>query len=144
MNKMHIIGNVTRDPEVKQSNAGLTICNFSVAVNRHFKNPQTGQTETDFFSVVAFRQLGELCSKYLGKGRKVAVVGSMQSRSYEKDGVKRTVWELVADEVEFLTASGEKSDAPEADKKHPDSAEMAKQMQKVKEMFAPTDEDLPF
>lgn len=139
MNKIHIIGNVTRDPEVKQTGSGVAICNFSVAVNRRFKNPQTGQTETDFFSVTAFRQLADLCGKYLAKGRKVAVVGSMQSRSYEaKDGSKRTVWDLVADEVEFLSA-GEKN----AENSH--EAAMKKAQSKVKETFTEVeDDDLPW
>lgn len=147
MNKIHLIGNVTRDPEVKQTNSGVAICNFSIAVNRRFKNPQTGQTETDFFTVTAFRQLADLCGKYLAKGRKVAVIGSMQSRSYEaQDGSKRTVWDVVADEVEFLSASGEKaSEAPQSGKKHPDSDEMKRQMAAVKATFGEvTDEELPF
>lgn len=139
MNKIYIIGNVTRDPEAKQTNSGVSVCNFSVAVNRRLKNPQTGRPETDFFSVVAFRQLAELCGKYLAKGRKVAVVGSMQSRSYEaNDGSKRTVWDLVADEVEFLSASGEKGSEGNADA-------LKKAQNKVKEVFTEVeDEDLPW
>lgn len=141
MNKIHIIGNVTRDPEVKQTGSGVAICNFSVAVNRRFKNPQTGQTETDFFSVTAFRQLAELCGKYLAKGRKVAVVGSMQSRSYEaQDGSKRTVWDLVADEVEFLSAGGKN-----VENSHETAMKSAKE--KVEAVFTKIevdDSELPF
>ena len=141
MNKIHIIGNVTRDPEVKQTGSGVAICNFSVAVNRRFKNPQTGQTETDFFSVTAFRQLAELCGKYLAKGRKVAVVGSMQSRSYEaQDGSKRTVWDLVADEVEFLS-TGEKN----AENSHEEAMKSAKEkVEAVFTMIDVDDSELPF
>ena len=141
MNKIHIIGNVTRDPEAKQTGSGVAICNFSVAVNRRFKNPQTGQTETDFFSVMAFRQLAELCGKYLAKGRKVAVVGSMQSRSYEaQDGSKRTVWDLVADEVEFLS-TGEKS----AESSHDTAMKSAKEkVEAVFTKFEVDDSELPF
>ena len=141
MNKIHIIGNVTRDPENTQTNSGIAVCNFSVAVNRRFKNPQTGQTETDFFSVTAFRQLADLCGKYLAKGRKVAVTGSMQSRSYEaQDGSKRTVWDLVADEVEFLSA-GEKN----AENSHETAMKSAKE--KVEAVFTKVevdDSELPF
>lgn len=147
MNKIHLIGNVTRDPEVKQTNIGVAICNFSIAVNRRFRNPQTGQQETDFFNIVVWRQLADLCGRYLTKGRKVAVTGSMQSRSYEaQDGSKRTVWDVVADEVEFLSASGEKaSEAPQSGKKYPDSEEMKRQMAAVKATFGEvTDEELPF
>lgn len=104
MNKVFLIGNLTKDPEMRSTQSGVAICNFTIAVNRRFRNPQTGQQETDFLNIVAWRQLAELCSKYLAKGRKVAVVGSIQTRTYEaKDGSKRTAWDIVAEEVEFLT-----------------------------------------
>ena len=106
MNKVYLIGNLTRDPEMRSTSTGIPVCNFSIAVNRRFKNAQTGQQETDFFNIVAWRQLAELCSRYLVKGRKVAVFGSIQTRSYEaQDGSKRTAFDIVADEVEFLSSS---------------------------------------
>lgn len=109
MNKVFLIGNLTRDPELKSTSAGTPVCNFTVAVNRRFRNSQTGQQETDFLNVVAWRQLAELCSRYLSKGRKVAVTGSIQTRTYEaKDGTKRTAWDIVAEEVEFLTPQAQK------------------------------------
>ena len=105
MNKVYLIGNLTRDPEMRSTSTGIPVCNFSIAVNRRFKNAQTGQQETDFFNIVAWRQLAELCSRYLAKGRKVAVFGSIQTRSYEaQNGTKRTAFDIVADEVEFLSA----------------------------------------
>lgn len=104
MNKVFLIGNLTRDPEMRSTQSGVAVCNFSIAVNRRFRNPQTGQQETDFLNIIAWRQLAELCSKYLAKGRKVAVTGSIQTQTYKtKDGSKRTAWDIVADEVEFLT-----------------------------------------
>lgn len=104
MNKVFLIGNLTKDPEMRSTQSGVAVCNFSIAVNRRFRNAQTGQQETDFLNVIAWRQLAELCSKYLAKGRKVAVMGSIQTRTYEaKDGSKRTAWDIVAEEVEFLT-----------------------------------------
>lgn len=91
VNKVFLIGNLTKDPEMRSTQSGVAVCNFSIAVNRRFRNPQTGQQETDFLNVIAWRQLAELCSKYLAKGRKVAVTGSIQTRTYEaKDGSKRT------------------------------------------------------
>ena len=106
MNKVYLIGNLTRDPEMRSTSTGIPVCNFSIAVNRRFKNAQTGQQETDFFNIVAWRQLAELCGRYLAKGRKVAVFGSIQTRTYEaQDGSKRTAFDIVADEVEFLSAS---------------------------------------
>ena len=101
MNHVYLIGNLVRDPEVRSVNEGIKVCNFTIAVNRRMKN--NGEQQTDFFNIVAWRQLAELCEKYLSKGKKVAVVGSIQTRSYEKDGVKRTVWDILADEVEFLS-----------------------------------------
>ena len=95
--------------------SGVAVCRFSIAVNRRYKNPQTGQTETDYFNIVAWRQLAELCSKYLAKGRKVAIFGALQSRAYEaQDGSKRTAVDVVADEVEFL-GSNQQSKAQSGD-----------------------------
>ena len=106
MNKVYLIGNLTRDPEMRSTSTGIPVCNFSIAVNRRFKNAQTGQQETDFFNIVAWRQLAELCGRYLAKGRKVAVFGSIQTRTYEaQDGSKRSAFDIVADEVEFLSAT---------------------------------------
>ena len=79
MNKVYLIGNLTRDPEMRSTSTGIPVCNFSIAVNRRFRNAQTGQQETDFFNIVAWRQLAELCGRYLAKGRKVAVFGSIQT-----------------------------------------------------------------
>lgn len=104
MNKVFLIGNLTKDPEMRSTQSGVAVCNFTIAVNRRFRNPQTGQQETDFLNVIAWRQLAELCGRYLTKGRKVAVTGSIQTRTYEaKDGSKRSTFDIVADEVEFLT-----------------------------------------
>ena len=115
-----LIGNLTRDPEMRSTNSGVPVCSFAIAVNRRFKNSE-GQQETDFFNVSAWRQLGELCGKYLQKGRKVCVVGSIQLRNYEtQDGAKRMAVDVVADEVEFLNSpqqdgGGPQSHAPRAE-----------------------------
>jgi single-strand DNA-binding protein len=104
VNKVFLIGNLVRDPEMRSTQSGVSVCNFTIAVTRRFRNAQTGQQETDFLNVIAWRQLAELCGKYLAKGRKVAVMGSIQTRQYAvKDGSKRTAWDIVADEVEFLS-----------------------------------------
>lgn len=109
MNRVLIIGNLTRDPEMRATQSGVSVCNFTVAVNRRFKAAD-GTTETDYLNVVAWRQLADLCGRYLAKGRKVAVTGSVQTRQYEaKDGTKRTAWDIIAEEVEFLTPQAQKS-----------------------------------
>lgn len=109
MNKAILIGNLTRDPEVRTTPSGATVCTFTIAVNRRYQN-QSGERVADFINIVAWRQLGELCGKYLAKGRKVSVIGEIQTRSYDaKDGTKRNITEIVADEVEFLTPRGQDS-----------------------------------
>ena len=103
MNKITLIGNLTHDPEVRSTPNGVTVCSFNIAVNRRFAG-QDGQRQTDFFRINAWRQLGETCSRYLSKGRKVAVLGELQARTYEaKDGTTRMSLDVSADEVEFLS-----------------------------------------
>ena len=118
MNKVYLIGNLTRDPEMRATQSGISVCNFSIAVNRRVRDAQ-GNQQTDFFNIVAWRQLADLCGKFLMKGKKVAIVGSIQTRTYEaQDGSKRTAFDIVADEVEFITPMGEapgtRSSAPSA------------------------------
>ncbi len=106
MNKAILIGNLTRDPEMRNGASGVPVCTFTLAVNRRFANKQ-GVREADFINIVTFRQTAELCARYLTKGRKVAVIGSIQTRSYDaQDGTKRHVTEVVADEVEFIGGAG--------------------------------------
>ena len=110
MNKLTIIGNLTRDPELRTTPSGDSVCDFTVAVNRRARrDAQSGQQpEADFFRVTAWRQLGENCNKYLAKGRKVAVTGPVRARAYQaNDGSLRASLEVNADEVEFLSARGE-------------------------------------
>ena len=104
MNKAILIGNLARDPETRTTASGVTVCQFTIAVNRRYVNQQ-GVREADFIPIVAWRQTAELCSRYLSKGRKVAVEGVIQVRSYDaQDGSKRYVTEVVADNVEFLSS----------------------------------------
>lgn len=115
MNKLFIIGNLTRDPESRTNSNGKTVCNFSVAVNRKQKNQQ-GQQDADFFRVAAWGVMGENCQKYLTKGRKVAVTGSVSVHTYQaQDGTTKASMEVFAEEVEFLSPKGESSGAAPAD-----------------------------
>ena len=108
MNKVFLIGNLTRDPELSTTPSGVSVCRFSIAVNRSFAS-QDGTRETDFFNITVWRSQAENCSRFLKKGNKVAVVGSLQNRSYEVDGQKRFATDIIANEVEFLTPKGESS-----------------------------------
>ena len=86
MNKVFLIGNLTRDPELSTTNSGISVCRISIAVSRRFANAD-GSRETDFFNVVAWRAIAENCAKYLKKGSKIAVMGSIQNHSYDaQDG----------------------------------------------------------
>lgn len=109
MNKLMIIGNLTRDPELRTTSTGVQVCSFTVAVNRRrANNADAGQPEADFFRVTAWRQLGELCAKYLSKGRKVSIVGSVSVSTYTgNDGQTRASLEVTAEDVEFLTPRNE-------------------------------------
>ena len=112
MNKVFLIGNLTRDPELRTTQSGISVCSFSIAVNRRFRNQQTGQQETDFINITAWRQLGELCARYLSKGRKVAVCGAIQTRTDEaQDGSKRYATEVIADEASFVERRREEEPA---------------------------------
>lgn len=103
MNYVSMIGRLTKTPDIKQTTTGKNVCTFTLAVNRRYKDAQ-GNAVTDFFTVVAWGKLAELCGRHLDKGRKCCVMGELQNRSYEtKDGTKRTITEIVAEQVEFLT-----------------------------------------
>lgn len=109
MNKVILIGNLTKDPELSTTNSGISVCRFTLAVQRRFTNAE-GERETDFLNITVWRAQAENCSKYLRKGSKACVTGSIQTRSYDaQDGTKRYVTDIVADEVEFLSSkqSGE-------------------------------------
>ena len=106
MNKVFLIGNLTRDPELSETNSGVPVCRFAIAVNRRFSS-QDAERQTDFFNVTAWRNLAETVAKYTKKGNKVAVTGSIQIRNYEDNASqKRTFVDIVADDVEFLTPKG--------------------------------------
>ena len=103
MNKAILIGRLTADPELQTTSSGVDVCRFSLAINRPFKS-QSGETQADFLNIVVWRAAAQNCYKYLKKGSQCAVVGSIQTRSYEdNNGVKRYVTEIVAEEVEFLS-----------------------------------------
>ena len=108
MNKLTIIGNLTRKPELRTTQAGVNVCSFTVAVNRRKSNNQN--PEADFFNVTAWRQLGENCAKFLDKGRKVGVIGAVSLHTYTKnDGTSGANMEVNADDVEFLSSGNAQS-----------------------------------
>ena len=103
LNRVVLIGRLTRDPELRFTTSGMAVCKFSLAVDRDRKNKE-GQKETDFINIVVFGKLAELCAEYLSKGRLAAVDGKLQINSFEgEDGQKRTNANVIADNVRFLS-----------------------------------------
>ncbi|MEE0842668.1 MAG: single-stranded DNA-binding protein [Christensenellales bacterium] len=127
MNKVFLIGNLTRDPELSTTGSGVKFCRFTLAVSRSYS--RDGKRETDFLPVVVWRAQADNCARYLKKGSKAAVSGSVQTRSYDtQDGSRRYVTEIAADEVQFLSTRNDdvKEDSVDFDD------------------LTPIDDDLPF
>lgn len=102
LNHITIMGRLTRDPELRRTGSGVAVTNFTVAVDRDFTDKQSGEKETDFIDVVAWRSTAEFVEKYFSKGRMAVVSGRLQIRSYtDKDGNNRRASEIVADNVYF-------------------------------------------
>lgn len=140
MNRVFLIGNLTRDPELSETPNGISLCRFGIAVNRNYSSAD-GERQVDFFNITVWRAQAENCGRYLKKGSKVAVLGSLQSRTYEdKEGQKRTVTDIVASEVEFLTSRSASDAQPDDDVRQ--SAAPARKKPELEIM--PDDENLPF
>lgn len=112
MNKVYLIGNLTRDPELSETNSGVAVCRFGIAVSRRFAQGGDAERQTDFFNCTAWRGLAENIARFCKKGNKVAVAGSIQIRNFEDNaGQKRTYVDIVCDDVEFLTPKGNSADS---------------------------------
>lgn len=103
MNRIVLIGRLTKDPELRYTQSGIAVANFTLAVDRTFKSA-SGEKETDFINIVVWQKQAENCANYLSKGKLAAVGGSLQIRGYQaSDGSKRTIAEVVASDVQFLS-----------------------------------------
>jgi single-strand DNA-binding protein len=114
INKVIIVGNLGKDPEVSYVPSGAAVAKFSVATSETWKDKTSGEKKerTEWHRIVAWDKLGEICGKYLSKGRQVYVEGKLQTHSYDdKEGVKRYVTEIIAQDVQFLGGKGDASDA---------------------------------
>ena len=119
MTRVLMVGNLTKDPELSETPNGIKVCRFGIAVQRKYGNEQ-GKKEADFFNVIAWRGLAESVAKYLEKGSKAGVSGSLQTRTYDaNDGSKRYATEIVADEVEFLSQRKTENARPSVDELPP-------------------------
>ena len=136
MNKVILVGNLSRDPELTTTNGGVSVCRVTVAVQRRFQNSE-GERDADFINIVVWRAQAENCHKFLKKGSKCGIVGRLQTSSYDgQDGAKRYVTEVVADEVEFLSTRSAGSDNG--------SVEEKPAAKKVAELEPIDDDSLPF
>jgi single-strand DNA-binding protein len=134
MNKVELVGRLTKEPEVKLTQNQTPFCNFTVAVDRRFKD-QSGNRQADFINCVAWKQTAQFIQKYFHKGNRIGICGSIQTRSYEKDGQKVFITEVLAEEAEFVEANN-RSEAPEEHQETPAAvAPMESEAQK---------QDLPF
>jgi single-strand DNA-binding protein len=126
-NQVVLMGNLTRDPELRTTPSGQSVCSFSLALNRSYKSASGDWTEaTDFIDIVAWGTLGERVAQYLSKGRAALVNGRLQSRSWEQDGQKRSKVEVVAQDVTFLGGpGGDRSSSAGADKPAPSEESQA-------------------
>ena len=115
LNRIIVMGRMTRDPELRRTNSGTAVASFTVAVDRDFKS-QSGEKETDFIDVVAWRNTAEFVSKYFSKGRMAVVEGRLQLRDWtDKDGNKRRTAEIVADSVYFGDSKRDGVDAAQSE-----------------------------
>ncbi len=150
MNKVFLIGRLTRDPELRYSADNNAVCRFSIAVDRAFTN-SNGERGADFINIVVFNKQAENVQKYLSKGSQVAIDGSIQTGSYEKDGVKRNTFDVVANRVQFLDSKN-KGNNDSFDNVTPDSFSNEPETSSVKDdPFADfgssieiNDDELPF
>ena len=116
LNKVILMGHMTADPELKQTTSGISVCSFSIGVNRRYNKADQGQQSVDFINIVAWRQQAEFVSRYFKKGSSIVICGSIQTRNWtDNNGQKRYVTEVVADEVSFgapaAQAGGERAQA---------------------------------
>lgn len=144
MNKCFLMGRLTKDPELRTTQNGKSVCSFTIAVDRKFLNAQ-GNREADFLPCVAWNQTAEFVNKYFGRGRKIAVTGSIQTRNYDaQDGSKRYVTEIIVEEVDFADSKNDsQSAAPSAPAQYaPSPAPAPAQMNEG--LTEEDDDELPF
>lgn len=141
-NKVILIGNLTRDPELRYTPAGIPIARFTLAVNQPRSKNKEGAV--DFINCVAWRRLAEIVGEYLKKGRPAAVEGRLQIRTYEKDGEKRTMAEVVVDNMQMLGRRPESAAGPAAETVTEESSRTAEVPEAEEVRVAPDGEEIPF
>lgn len=145
-NKAILIGNMTADPELKQTTSGISVCTFSIAVNRRFAKAEQGQQNVDFITIQTWRQQAEFVSRYFKKGQPILVCGQIQTRNWtDNQGNKRYATEVVADEVSFVApaqSATEQKNEPSAANSYTPTGYASNNNAQFEEI--PNDSDLPF
>lgn len=142
LNKVIIMGRLTRDPEIKKVNNDISVCSFSIACDRDIVNKQSNERETDFFDVTAWRSTADFIGKYFSKGRMIVVVGRLQKRNYtDKDGNKRSAVDIIAENVYF---GDSKKDGEASDTASSVASVSQQQNDSYAEMGNDNEDDLPF
>lgn len=119
INKVILSGRLTDAPELRYTNSGIAVASFTLAVRRNYDNSY-GERDTDFFRIIVWRQLAELCQRYLQRGDKPTVIGRLQVRSFTaKDGSDRKVWEIIAEEIDFPAKSSAAAEQPSIEEERP-------------------------
>ena len=135
MNRVFLIGRLTQDPQASTLDSGHSYCRFSIAVNRSFS--RDGENRADFINIITWDALAQNCVKYLVKGSQVAVTGSIQTGSYERDGIRRQTFDIRADQVEFLSRANSATQQGQSDVQ----SGKDKEIDELKEV---EDDDMPF
>lgn len=144
MNKVILLGRLTRDPEVKNTTTGKAVAKFYLAVDRRFKN-KDGQKEADFFNVVVWGKQAEFVGQYLSKGSQISLSGRLESRSYEaQDGQRRYVTEVIADEINFVSSGQKNANAGSQQASAPQSNNMSVMGLDEDFHLMAEDDDIPF
>ena len=148
-NKVILMGNMTADPELKQTTSGISVCSFSIAVQRRFAKTEQNQQNVDFINVVTWRQQAEFVSRYFKKGSNILVCGQLQTRTWnDNQGQKRYATEVVADEVTFGSSpAGQGAGAPAGGSSYTPDAYGAPTFNSAPSAAfeeIPSDESLPF
>ena len=136
MNSVILIGRLTQDPQASTLDSGHSYCRFSIAVNRRYS--RNGENQADFINIITWDALAQNCVKYLVKGSQVAVQGSIQTGSYERDGVRRQTFDIRADQVEFLSRATGNGTGGAGDSGKPNRDQAIDELKEV------DDDDMPF
>lgn len=145
MNRVILVGRLTADPELKQTPNGVSVCSFSIAVNRPFAS-KTGERVADFINIVAWRAQAEFVSKYFAKGNQIGIDGSIQTRQYtDKEGNKRTAFEVVADNISFIESKSASSQSRSSEPvRNENKAPVSYSNGDASDFAEIDDDDLPF